>query len=133
MEPALLTRSGSTALRLPSARLRNLFRSELRSNGTSNSARRRLRDRICSESRRTSLIEFDLLTRKSNLSRILRRNLSSSFPGRFRSLTSQLVQGLRIISAEETRGRESFLISFDATKPRLVWRPARKFKNQVLC
>jgi len=50
MEPALLTRSGSTALSLPSARLRNLFRSELRSNGTSNSARRRLRDRICSAS-----------------------------------------------------------------------------------
>ena len=55
MGSALLTRSGSTALSLPSARLRNLFRSELRSDGTSNSARRRLRDRSCSASAVPSL------------------------------------------------------------------------------
>jgi len=38
--PALLQRSGSTALSLSSARLWNLFRSEFHSNGTSNSPRR---------------------------------------------------------------------------------------------
>ena len=42
-EPALLRRSGSTALSLSSARLWNSFRPELRSNGTSNSPRRALR------------------------------------------------------------------------------------------
>jgi hypothetical protein len=40
---ALLRRDGSTALSLSSARLRNLFRSERWSNGTSNSPRRALR------------------------------------------------------------------------------------------
>ncbi len=40
----------SCGLCLPSARLRNFFRSELCLNGTSNSARRHSRDRICSAS-----------------------------------------------------------------------------------
>jgi hypothetical protein len=40
--PALLRRYGSTALSLPSARLRNSFRPELCSNGASNSPRRPL-------------------------------------------------------------------------------------------
>ena len=49
--PALLRHSGSTALNLSSARLRNSFRPELRSNGPSNSPRRPpAADRICSAS-----------------------------------------------------------------------------------